>query len=111
CYDAALDFTDSNTIIVGTEYGVYASFNNGSTWSEQNTGMARVAVYSIKQYLDQKQGWTGSKYYLGTFGRGMFESNSLLTGIKTNTYRPLHEFKVFPNPAANLITLEGLHSG
>jgi photosystem II stability/assembly factor-like uncharacterized protein len=112
CYDAALDYSDSNTFIVGTEYGAYVTYNGGATWSEQNTGLSRVAVYQVRQYIDTRQPWTGSTYYLATFGRGMFRSTSLTTGIKnTSVQKPIHAFSVFPNPAVTIISVEGLHIG
>jgi hypothetical protein len=111
CYDAAIDYLDSNIFIVGTEYGVYGSFNGGTTWSEQNGGMARVAVFQVRQYIDTRQPWTGSVYYLGTHGRGMFRSTSLTTGIKKQEGHDIHTFSVFPNPASERITIHGLHSG
>lgn len=112
CYDAAIDYTDTNTFLVGTEYGMYASFDAGKTWSEQNTGMARVAVYQIKQNIDQRQPWTGSKYYLATFGRGMFESTSLTTGINAASKSSVgSDLKVFPNPATQFLNLNTNENG
>jgi len=111
CYDVAFDYGDSSTFLVGTEYGLFATFNSGLSWSEQNTGMSRVAVYQVRQYIDKRQPWTGSTYYLATFGRGMFKSTSLTTGINKNTPKVIHEFCVFPNPASLVLSMQGLHSG
>jgi len=111
CYDAAFDYLDTNTILVGTEYGLYATFNNGNTWSEQNSGMSRVPVYQVRQYIDTRQPWTGSMYYLATFGRGIFKSASLTTGIKPVYSKTMHEFSVYPNPAINSLTVNGLYDG
>ncbi len=111
CYDAALDYTDSSTFLVGTEYGMYASFDGGASWSEQNTGLSRVAVYQVRQYIDIRQPWTGSTYYLATFGRGMFKSTSLSTGITKSAPKEIHPFTIFPNPAVNEVTVQGLHRG
>ncbi len=111
CYDAALDYSDSSMFIVGTEYGVYASFNGGTTWSEQNTGLSRVAVYQVRQYIDIRQPWTGSTYYVATFGRGMFKSSSTTTGVKKSVQKEVHPFALFPNPAIDVVTVQGLHQG
>jgi len=111
CYDVAFDYGDSSTFLVGTEYGLFATFNSGLSWSEQNTGMSRVAVYQVRQYIDKRQPWTGSTYYLATFGRGMFKSTSLTTGINKNTPKVIHAFCVFPNPASLVLSMQGLHSG
>ncbi len=66
----------------------------------------------MRQYIDTRQPWTGSTYYLATFGRGMYRSTSLTTGIKTKTsLKDVHPFVVFPNPATNYINVQGLHEG
>lgn len=111
CYDAAIDYTDSSTFLLGTEYGLYASFDGGQNWSEQNNGLARVAIYQVRQYIDTRQPWTGSTYYLATFGRGMYRSTSLTTGIKNTPKKEVHPFSVFPNPASDFINVHGLHEG
>ena len=102
-YDAAISFSDSNMIIVGTEYGVWASTNWGQTWTEQNQGMARVAVYQIRQY--QANANSGPKLYLATFGRGFFECSSLLTSSRSSFKDEPSNLTIFPNPTADYLQI------
>ncbi|GDX52549.1 hypothetical protein LBMAG27_15960 [Bacteroidota bacterium] len=100
-YCSAIDPTDPNTIIIGTELGIWATENGGTTWSEQNNTMARVPVTKLRQvpvgnYLNA--------VYASTYGNGVWRtfSNSAVSiqDIKTNSDS---EMKVFPNPASDEI--------
>jgi len=54
-----------NHVYIGTEIGVFASGNNGQTWSPGNRGPADVAVFTLF--------WMGpDQLVAATFGRGMF---------------------------------------
>lgn len=95
-YGAVIDRTISSRIMLATELGVYASDNSGSSWSEENDGMARVATFMIRQQQRDIYGSASSRLYLGTHGRGIFRSNSLVSVNEASiiTFRT----KVFPNP-------------
>lgn len=103
-YDAFIDFNNPNYIVLGTDLGVFASETGGTTWEEQNSGMARVPVFEIRGY--EWNPWMGSEIYLGTHGRGFYRSRSLMTGssspaqlIRTSA------LTVFPNPAQSTTEL------
>ena len=133
-YEAVIDFRDSNKVIIGTELGVFATDNafttntasdNGSTvvdvqWTEENTGIGRAPVMSVKQMTF---GWNEGavnqgKVYIGTHGRGIFESGQLV-GVSENVPEssPAKQGKnnltIYPNPAVdNLdIKFEGISNG
>lgn len=59
---------DSNTLFVGTDFGVYESTDGGATWARFGTGLPLVAVRDL--YL------APDKTYLrvATFGRGVWEA-------------------------------------
>ena len=111
-YDAFIDFKNPNYIVLGTDLGIFATENAGTTWEEQNSGMARVPVFEIRGY--QWNPWMGSEIYIGTHGRGFYRSRSLLTGsnspaqlIRTSA------LTVFPNPAQSTaqLSFEVLRAG
>lgn len=98
-YSSLIDVNDPLRIILGTETGTFASFNGGKTWSEANKGMARVPVFMIRQNP------SNGSIYLATHGRGLFYSDSFVTGIKEKKSDNLSTVTVFPNPAADFIKL------
>jgi hypothetical protein len=111
-YHALISEDDPNVIILGTEFGVWAT-NNGSsatpTWSENITGvksdmpMPRVPVFEVIQIKSKP--WSGVKIYAATHGMGIWESNSLTVGIKSDNTSTKPTIKAYPNPANNLITI------
>ena len=96
-YCAAIDPTDANVIVVGTELGVWGTENGGSTWTEQNNTMARVPVTKIRQV---KVGNYDNVLHISTYGNGVWRSfsNAVLSTkeltLKTNS------IKVYPNPSS-----------
>jgi photosystem II stability/assembly factor-like uncharacterized protein len=92
--------------VLGTELGVWASDNGGATWTEENDGMARVAVYHVRAY--KWNDWRDPSIFLGTHGRGFFAYNSPrnpTTDIKT-TDVVKSEVEVYPNPAVDYTNLK-----
>ena len=132
-YEAVIDFQDNNKVIVGTELGVFATDNafttntaidNGSTvidvqWTEENTGLGRAPVMSVKQMTF---GWNEGavnqgKVYIGTHGRGIFESGQLV-GVSenkpsTSAKKGKNNLIIYPNPAVNQLNIkfEGISNG
>jgi photosystem II stability/assembly factor-like uncharacterized protein len=56
--------SDSSSLYVGTEVGVFASADGGATWSTSNDGPANVAVDELF--------WMGDTLVAATHGRGCF---------------------------------------
>jgi hypothetical protein len=113
CYDVVIDAMDPSgeTILVGTEFGVYATDNGGADWTytTENTGAPGGVGAPV---FDMKQQWRGASpwitpsnqgcIYAGTHGRGIFRSDLFLgveeeAGEQESVVRTL---SVFPNPAA-----------
>ncbi len=65
-YAIAQDFKDKNLLFVGTEYGIFFSYNGGKNWVQLKSGIPTIAVYDI---AIQKQ---KSDLVLATFGRGIY---------------------------------------
>ena len=126
-YEAVIDFRDSNKVIIGTELGVFATDNafttntamdNGSTvvdvqWTEENTGLGRAPVMSVKQMtFDSLNGAINQGVvYIGTHGRGIFESDQLV-GISKNkpnttaAKQGKNKLVLYPNPVVNQVNIK-----
>lgn len=109
-YDAIIDMTDDQILVVGTAFGVKVSFNGGDTWEDASTGFDNVPVFEVKQnwrtWADGN--FVSGEIYLGTFGRGIWASSDLL-GLNEDKNEKLTYYKtdlsVFPNPTRGNSTL------
>ena len=108
-YDAVIDVDDDKRIILGTDFGIWASEDGGNTWVEANNGMARVPVFEIRAY--EWRPWEGMVMYVGTHGRGYFKSNSLMTNTKKVTKSEITALRAYPNPTVNQVNLEYNNTG
>ncbi|HYV90784.1 MAG TPA: T9SS type A sorting domain-containing protein [Chitinophagales bacterium] len=102
-WSSCIDYVNPNLILVGTDLGVYSrDLVNGTGWVEQNSGMDRVPVLQIIQvpYYGQTD-YT----YLGTYGRGIFRSASLV-GINDVKDNAIINAFIFPNPVKDQATLQ-----
>lgn len=104
-YSVVMDVVDPNKILVGTEYGIWYTDNNGQSWTEANNGeMNRVPVHDLRQ--QKLPSWMVSNsgvVYAGSHGRGVFRTDYLQVLTNTSdavaTKLPaLGGLKVFPNP-------------
>ena len=106
-YDAVIDMNHANTILLATEYGVWASDDNGASWS-QSAGFPNVPVFYLFQ---QTWPWqvvpNSGVIYAATHGRGIFRTTSLV-GIHENTLSKSKDaltVTVFPNPSHDFVTI------
>jgi len=115
CYSVVIDVMDESgeTIIVGTEFGVFGSSDNGNSWEQCNGvapgsvgSMGYVPVFDLRQqqvdgkrYMDTEN-W--GSIYAGTHGRGLFRSdNFLANGISDEPVSAQPQILVYPNPTLN----------
>jgi hypothetical protein len=106
CYDVLVDRTNSNLLLVGTDYGVYFSTNGGTTWTYSSEGFGEVPVYRIVQNWREGHPNTSrpGEIYIATFGRGMFASDSVLdidNIVQNDAPKNKFEIMVYPNPLQN----------
>lgn len=99
-YDAVIDVDDPNRIILGTELGIWATENGGTTWEEANDGMARVPVFEMRAY--EWRPWEGMTIYAGTHGRGYYKTESLLTSTKKIKKQRV-TWNIYPNPSISVV--------
>jgi photosystem II stability/assembly factor-like uncharacterized protein len=111
-YDAIISERDPNMFILATDLGMWATENGGTTYTEQNNGLARVPTYIIRQYVWNN--WEGPRIYTATHGRGFFETQTLLTNLpEPRKPSNVQNLTIYPNPASvntnirfNLLTAE-----
>ena len=112
-YSAIFEMGHPNMVILGTEYGMYVTTDitkaaNQLTWTEENTGMARVPVFMMRQQIYDYPGVSNyGMIYLGTHGKG-FYSNSEYLGINDND-KPneisSNNINVYPNPVIDNVNI------
>ena len=119
-YAATFDKGNSNYAIIGTEFGIFSTQNINTTqpqWGADNSGLARVPVFTLKQYRTNKSSTNDmdvleGDIFAGTFGRGTFQTTTLQTtrplGISERDLEgPADQLlKLFPNPADDKTTME-----
>lgn len=120
-YDAEIDVNDNGIVLLGTEFGVWATRDitaNQVEWTDENRGSVisdgsswtYVPVYDVRQQklANFNNNVTNEfQYYFGTHGRGIWQTGSLAaTGINDPETTGLDEdliddFGVYPNPLIN----------
>jgi len=63
------DTENENLVFVGTDNGVYTSFNNGDTWEAFSKGLNTVAVHDLVVHPKAKD------LVVGTHGRSIYKAN------------------------------------
>lgn len=119
-YTATFNSRSSNTseVIIGTDLGVFTtddiSAGAGTSWTQENTGLANVPVFDLVQdrvvRFDLKSdgnSFDGS-IYAGTHGRGIFKTTSTSNVISEEEQSPIQikeikSLNIFPNPASDFV--------
>lgn len=130
-YSSLIPISNSNTLIIGTEYGVYATENLNSaspTYSNQNSGINDpVPVFMLRQQVFEQpymkvgrwdngtmayQVYPGiynyGEIYAATHGRGLFKNTDFVgfKEIEKNNSTFNASARIYPNPANTTTTLE-----
>lgn len=96
----------SGSYIVGTEYGVYSSTDNGNTWTRESSGLPFSPTTMISQQVYPKAKNFG-QIYVGTHGRGLFTSEHYVgTEELKSSDKNVKLLKVFPNPFEKDLNIE-----
>jgi len=88
----------NDDLYIGTDIGVYYKNNTMTDWIPFNDGLPNVIVKELEIHYD------GGTISAATFGRGVWESplNTLSTNVSVNEKI---NFKIYPNPAQDKITI------
>ena len=95
----------SGAYIVGTEYGVYTSTDDGVSWSRE------VDVPYCPAVMIGQQTWEGAQnfgqIYVATHGRGFFTSEHYVGSEDVTKNEVLTDkLKIFPNPVLNSFKID-----
>ncbi|GAB4376822.1 MAG: hypothetical protein Kow0075_04410 [Salibacteraceae bacterium] len=111
-YDAEIDRKDGNTVLLGTEFGIWGTKDiTSGQWTDENEAdLTYVPTYDIRQ---QKLPWDKAKnsgmYFVGTHGRGFWTSTTLL-GVDEVDDLPsanaIAGIKVYPNPVRDFANMQ-----
>ncbi len=114
CYDVVIDAMDptGQSIVVGTEYGIFATENGGDDWVMANQNMASTSDQITAPVFDVKQQWRGASawinpsnqgaIYAATHGRGIFRSDLFLGVDEPSdlTVEAAESLLIYPNPVS-----------
>ncbi len=107
-YDVVIDANNSSNYVIATEFGIWASFDQGTTWHEQTSvadpslKMPRVPVYRLRQQPLYKE--ECGVIYAGTHGRGMWRTTALTPAGCNTTPGIVSSVKDFSNTKEGGIT-------
>ena len=121
-YSVTFDKGNSAHAIIGTEFGVFSTQNINAAnpdWAEDNAGLGRYPVFTLKQYRTSKSSTSAQSIvegdiFAGTFGGGIFHTGTLETNRPIGTFEEdaadvlKNTVKLFPNPATDKTTLEAV---
>lgn len=109
-YASVIELHNPSTVILGTELGVFTSTNitaASPSWVEDNGGMGRVPVYSLRQQTLNYPGATNyGVIYAGSHGRGAFKSMEYVGLADFDASNEQNLMTVYPNPAVNEVHLQ-----
>lgn len=106
-YDAEFNINNPNEVLIGTDFGVWATKDitagTGTVWEDENHEFSTVPVYDIRQqWRPFDEAPNSGVVYLGTFGKGMWESTTLVGTQEVpdlaGRNQSISGMKVYPNP-------------
>ncbi len=119
-YSSLVEMSNPNTVIIGTEYGVWATDDitqSSPVWTYQSSTASNAPVFNIRQQWHKtwlNYGW--GDIYMATHGRGVWRSNTFSvtpTGIGdiSSSTRSKGSLNIFPNPSNGEFIVAGLPDG
>ncbi len=106
-YDAEFNVNAPNQVLLGTDFGVWATADItagvSTEWENENHEFSAVPVYDIRQqWRPFEEASNSGVVYLGTFGKGMWESTTLVGSAEVpelaGRNQSISGMKVYPNP-------------
>jgi hypothetical protein len=114
CYSVVIDRDDANRILVGTEFGVYATENGGgsdSDWDDVSGAFGPTPVHDMGQnWRTWDEGcFRPGEIYIGTHGRGIWSTDAYLGTTTPSDNLDKEKFqtnlKLYPNPVVEDATI------
>lgn len=114
-YSCLIEKSDSGVILIGTEYGIYVTDNNGSTWTK--SGEVSSPVMDIKQMVQEnhdtktdvlydEMGVPTYINYPGVFNEGMIYAATYGSGIiSCSTYKESGDLGIGENEMTSNVQL------
>ena len=106
CFSVIIDRNDADIIVVGTEFGIFATESGGESpgeWSNISGALGDAPVYDLDQnWRTWDEGCKRpGEIYAGSFGRGIWSTEALLSlpssdNLDKNKFVP--NIKLYPNP-------------
>lgn len=119
-YSCAIDPSDRNHAVVGTEFGIWETFNfdaTSPTWVESNKEIGRVPVHKLRVNFLRDPECT--MLYAGTHGRGFYRAPFPYKSTCNYTKEPRKstsgvgyinniqvQFDIYPNPTSDVINVK-----
>lgn len=95
----------SGAFVVAGEYGVFASKDDGTTWSKE-VGVPNVPSVMIRQQVFPTSKNFG-QIYVGTHGRGFFSSEHYVGSDEVDYIeKNAQNLKIYPNPVQNEVNIQ-----
>lgn len=118
-YASIILWNNSQQVLIGTEYGVYACNNilaSSPTWEEANAdGLSRVPVFQLVQQVipnfweDGNTGIANHGYiYAASHGKGIYETSTFHGPVSekpVNSPVVAETFGLYPNPASDFVNV------
>jgi len=100
--------SDQNILYIGTDAGIYYSWDNWDHWELHSTDLPNVVVSELEIHYPSR------KIYAATFGRGIWMADlASPTSNIDETDESLSRLDVYPNPSKGVFTVSftGLNNG
>jgi len=112
-YSVVIEMDNPEVILVGTEFGIFATDNGGQDWTQQlDDPMGAFPIFDLRQQWRSVDDVENSGFiYVGSHGRGAFRSATFeKNGITSEVEKPENELVgdllIAPNPMNNYGILE-----
>ncbi len=104
-YASVIELHNPNTVIIGTELGVFTTSNitaASPSWVEDNAEMGRVPVYMLRQQtLNYPLNTNYGVIYAASHGRGAFKTDAYVGIGEIEAGNDVQQVGCYPNPAAD----------
>ena len=104
-YDPEYNVNNTDQVLIGTELGLWVSDDISGTpsWSKQSGAMGNVPVLDvIQQRLSYSDATNYGRFYLGTFGRGIWSTGDLVSVEEPwkdySSNSNFNNIETYPNP-------------